>query len=157
MEKKLDSKYTRMLRAILNKSWRQHSTKPQLYGHLPTITKTIKIRRTRQAGHSWRSRDELISDLLLWTPSHGRAKVGRPARTYLQQCSARIFLTLWHEDDDIKRMVYIQSLFFSFFFFIWLNHIKYSYLIQIIFKQSYLAYRWDPNRCHQIGSEWTLE
>ena len=33
----------------------------------------------------WRSRDELISDVLLWTPSYGRAKAGRPARTYIQQ------------------------------------------------------------------------
>ena len=40
-EKKLDSNYTRMLRAILNKSWRQHLTKHQLYDHLPPITKTI--------------------------------------------------------------------------------------------------------------------
>ena len=37
------------------------------------------------AGHCWRSRDELISDVLLWTPTHGRAKAGRPARTYIQQ------------------------------------------------------------------------
>ena len=49
------------------------------------ITKTIKIRRTRHARHCWRSRDELISDLLLWTPSHGQAKGGRPDRTYIQQ------------------------------------------------------------------------
>ena len=41
MEKKLDGNYTRMLRAILNKSWRKHPTKQQLYGHLPPITKTI--------------------------------------------------------------------------------------------------------------------
>ena len=38
------------------------------YGHLPSITKTIQVRRTRHAGHCWRSRDELISDVLLWTP-----------------------------------------------------------------------------------------
>ena len=69
-----------MLRAILNKSWKQHPSKHQLYGLLPTITKTIKIRRTRHARHCWRSRDELISDILLWTPPHGRAKAGRPAR-----------------------------------------------------------------------------
>ena len=50
MEKKLDGNYTRMLRAILNKSWRQHSTKQQLYGHLQPITKTIQVRRTRHAG-----------------------------------------------------------------------------------------------------------
>ena len=85
LEKKLDGNYTRMLRAILNKSWRQHPTRHQLYGHLPPITKTIQVRRTRHAGHCWRSRDEFISDILLWTPTHGRAKAGRPARTYIQQ------------------------------------------------------------------------
>ena len=85
LEKKLDGNYTRMLRAILNKSWRQHPTRHQLYGHLPPITKTIQVRRTRHAGHCWRSRDELIRDVLLWTPTHGRAKAGRPARTYIQQ------------------------------------------------------------------------
>ena len=57
----------------------------QLYGHLPPITKTIQVRRTRHAGHCWRSRDELISDVLLWTPTYGRAKVGRPAWTYIHQ------------------------------------------------------------------------
>ena len=85
MDKKLDGNYTRRLRPILNKSWRQHPTKQQLYGHRLPITKTIKTRRTSHAGHCWRSRDELISDVLLWTPSHGRAKAGRPARTYTQQ------------------------------------------------------------------------
>ena len=85
LEKKLDGNYTRMLRAILNKSWRQHPTRHQLYGHLPPITKTIQVRQTRHAVHCWRSRDELIRDVLLWTPTHGRAKAGRPARTYIQQ------------------------------------------------------------------------
>ena len=74
-----------MLRAILNKSWRQHPTRHQLYGHLPPITKTIQVRRTRHAGHCWRSKDELITDVLLWTPTYGQAKAGRPARTYIQQ------------------------------------------------------------------------
>ena len=85
LEKKLDGNYTRMLRAILNKSWQQHPTRHQLYGHLPPITKTIQVRRTRHAGHCWRSRDELIRDVLLRIPTHGRAKAGRPARTYIQQ------------------------------------------------------------------------
>ena len=84
MEKKLDGNYTRMLQSILNKSWRQHPTKQQLYGHLPPITKTIKIRRTRHARHCWRSRDELLSDVLLWTASHGWAKAGQPAQTNIQ-------------------------------------------------------------------------
>ena len=85
MEKELHGNYTRMLRGILNKSWGQHPTKQQLYGHQPPITKTIKVRRVE---HCWRSRDELISDVFLWTPSHGRAEAGRSARTYIQQLSA---------------------------------------------------------------------
>ena len=80
MEKNIDGINARMLRAILNNAWRQHATKQQLYGHLPPIKKTIKIRRTRHAEHCWRSRGEFIRDVLLWTPSHGRAKSGRPVR-----------------------------------------------------------------------------
>ena len=90
LEKKRDGNYTRMLRAILNKFWRQHPTKHQQNGHLPPITKTIQARRTRYARHCWRSRDELISDVLLWTPAYGQAKARRPARTYIQQlCELR--------------------------------------------------------------------
>ena len=74
-----------MLRAILNKSWRQHPARHQLYGHLPPITKTIQVRRTIHAGHCRRNKDELISDVLLWTPAYGQPKAGRPARTYIQQ------------------------------------------------------------------------
>ena len=60
-------------------------TKHQLYGHLPPIMKTIQVRRTRHAGHCWRSRDELISDVLLWTPTYSRAKAGQQTQTYIQQ------------------------------------------------------------------------
>ena len=85
LEKKLGGNYTRMLRAIMNRSLRQHPTKEQLSGNLPPITKTVQIRRTTHAWHCWRSRDELISDVLLWTPSHGRTEAERPARTYILQ------------------------------------------------------------------------
>ena len=43
LEKKLDGNYTRMLRAVLNKSWRQHPTRHQLYGHLPPSRKLYKL------------------------------------------------------------------------------------------------------------------
>ena len=82
---KLDGNYARMLLAILNRSWQQHPTQPQLYGHLPPITKTIQARRTRHAGHCWRSKDEIVSDVLLGTPAYGQSKAGRPARTFIQQ------------------------------------------------------------------------
>ena len=114
MEKKLDGNYTRMLPAVWNKSWRQHPTKQQLYGHQLSISKTIQVRLTRHAGHCERSKDELISDILQWTPSHRLAKGGRPARTYIQQFCAntgyrledilaregqRGMLAAWHNDD----------------------------------------------------------
>ena len=79
------SPYKDMLWEILNRSWRQHPTRHKVYGHLPPVMKTIQVRWTRHAGHCWRSRDVLISDVLLWTPTYGRAKAGRPARTYMQQ------------------------------------------------------------------------
>ena len=85
LEKKLDGNYTRILQPILNKSWQQHPTRRQLYGHLPPVTKTIQAKRTRHAGHCWRSKDEIVSDVLLWTPTYGQSKAGRPAQTYIQQ------------------------------------------------------------------------
>ena len=63
---------------------KQHPTK-QLYGHLPPISKTIQIRRTRHVGHFLSCKNELISYILQWTFSHRRASVGWPAGTYLQQ------------------------------------------------------------------------
>ena len=85
LEKKLDGNYTRMLRAILNKSWRQTPKDTSCTATCLPSQKTIQIRRTRHAGHWCRSKDELISDVLQWTPTYGQAKAGRPARTYIQQ------------------------------------------------------------------------
>ena len=51
----------------------------------PTTHHENYQRRIRLVGHNWRSRDDLISDVLLWTPTYGRAEAGRPARTYIQQ------------------------------------------------------------------------
>ena len=52
--------------------------------HLLTITKTVQIRQIRHAGDYWRSKDKLINDVLLWTPSHGRAKFGLQLEPYQQ-------------------------------------------------------------------------
>ena len=84
LEKKLDGNYIRMLRAILNKSWQQHPTRHQLYGHLPPITKTIPVRPTRHAGHCWRSRDELIRRCTLMDPHtrHAQKQDDQHERTF---------------------------------------------------------------------------
>ena len=85
LEKRLDGNYTRMLRAILNKSWQQHPTKAPTIRSPTTYHETIQARQTRHAGHCWRSKDEIVSDVLLWTPAYGQSKAGWPARTYIQQ------------------------------------------------------------------------
>ena len=79
--------WRKSLKATTQECCEQYWTSPEgstpQSSSLPPIKKTIKIRRTRHAGHCWRSRDELINDILQWTPSYGRA--GRPGRTYIQQ------------------------------------------------------------------------
>ena len=62
-----------------------------------TLHKTIVVRpptsrltnhpsyRTRQMRHCWRSKDEFINHVHLWTPKHGCAIVGQPAKTYIHQ------------------------------------------------------------------------
>ena len=113
-----------MLRAILNKSWRQHPTRRQLYGHLPPITKTIQVRRARHAGHCWRSRDELLVTYSYGPPHMAKQKQDdRPELTYSsyvrtqdvtqKTCRRRwtigrsgerwsriSVLAVWHDDDD---------------------------------------------------------
>ena len=127
LEKKLDSNYARMLRAMLNKSWRQHPTRHPLYDHLPPITKTIQARRTRHAGHCWRSRDELICDILLWlgksrtTSSNIHAAAVRIRDVALKTCRKRwtigrsgergsgiSVLAAWHDDDEFKTKPYFD-------------------------------------------------
>ena len=51
LETKLSGTYTRMLRAVLDISWKKHPTKEFLYGNLPPILKTSKQRRLRFDGH----------------------------------------------------------------------------------------------------------
>ena len=55
LEKKIDGGYTRMLRTALNRSWKDHPTNEELYGHIPAISKSLQQQRMRFAGHCWRS------------------------------------------------------------------------------------------------------
>ena len=45
----------------------------------------IKEGKTRFAGHCYRGKDEVVSDLILWTPKHVKAKVRRPSKTHTKQ------------------------------------------------------------------------
>ena len=47
------------------------------------VPKIMHIRRIRQEGHCWSSKDQLIIDVFLWLPAHGHTRVGRSAKTYI--------------------------------------------------------------------------
>ena len=85
LEKKIDGAYTRMLRTALNRSWKDHPTNEELYGHIPPISKSLQQHRIRFAGHCWHSKEELAGDVLLWKPTHGHQARGRPKKTYIDQ------------------------------------------------------------------------
>ena len=110
--------------------------------------KTIQVRRTRHAGHCWRSKDELLSDVLLWTPTYGQAKAGRQARTYihvriqdvaLKTCQKRwmigrsgergsgISALATQHDDDIYIYIYI----YIYIFFYYVNFKLSRFLVNI--------------------------
>ena len=76
LEKMLDGNWARILRALLDNSWKQYPTKHQLYGYLPLISRIIQVQRMRQPGFCWRSKDKFISEILLWTLSYGHTRVG---------------------------------------------------------------------------------
>ena len=59
---KLDGIYTIMPRACLKKSWKKHPLKQQV-----TFFHTNWVRWAKHTVHSWRSKDEIISEVLLWT------------------------------------------------------------------------------------------
>ena len=46
------------------------------------FSQTTQVRRTRHVGHSWICKDERILNDFLWIPSHRRASISRPIRTY---------------------------------------------------------------------------
>ena len=79
IRKKLDVNYTKKLRAVLDKSWKQHPAKQLLNGHFPPIKETILERPARHAVYYWWGKDEIINDFLPGTPTYGRTSVGWPA------------------------------------------------------------------------------
>ena len=97
--KGLDGVYTRMLRRVLNVSWKSHTTNTVLYGSTPKLTTTIKQRRLRFAGHVHRNDQQPAQHLLFWTPSYGKRYQGRPHTVYHQDLCEDTGLGL----DELRR------------------------------------------------------
>ena len=88
LDKKLDRAYTKMLRVVKNVTWSQCMTNEVLYAGLPRISTTTRKRCHRFSGHCWRSKNEDVSDLVLWEPKHGKRSVGRRAHTFVDLLEA---------------------------------------------------------------------
>ena len=74
-----------MLRVVLSFTWRYSITNDDLYGKLSKITAVLKDRRLRSVEHMWRTKEELVCQLLIWKPKQGTRKRGKPAITYVDQ------------------------------------------------------------------------
>ena len=62
MEKKLDEKYTKILRNVSKKSWKLHSRKLKLYDHLSRITKAMQVEQNMLG---WRIKDKITTCLCI--------------------------------------------------------------------------------------------
>ena len=83
LEKKLYGNYQRMLCAVLNPGSNTPQNSSCMASHLKNHHRWTK--------RCWRSKNELISDILLYTPTHGCANVDQPAITFLYQlCGHRM-------------------------------------------------------------------
>ena len=112
----LDGCYTRLLRSALNIKWKAHVTNEQLYEDLPKVSDKIKKRRLQFAGHCLRSSGQVVSDLVLWKPVHGKRGAGRPIMTYVdllcqdtRQTPAEIKTcmenrSVWRAITDVRQM-----------------------------------------------------
>ena len=68
MEKSLDGCYTNLLKRVKNLNWRDHPTLQQIYDGLPRISSVLSARILSFAGHCFRAKGEVISELILWCP-----------------------------------------------------------------------------------------
>ena len=83
LNRSLNGCYTRMLRAALNVPWRQHITNDVLYGNIPRVGDRVAARRMELAGHCLRHPEIPANITLLWEPTHGGGRRGRPTTSYV--------------------------------------------------------------------------
>ena len=88
LDKKLDGAYTKMLRVVRDMTWQKHITNEVLYAGLPRISTTVQERRLRFTGHCWKIKNEVVRDLVLWEPKHGKRSIGGRARTIVDLLEA---------------------------------------------------------------------
>jgi hypothetical protein len=72
-----------MLRMVTNVTWRDKVRNEVLYGNLLRVSKKIRERRLRLAGHCIRNNELKANDLVLWEPPQGKPSRGSQKLTYV--------------------------------------------------------------------------
>ena len=93
LRRKIDGCYIKLLRMVLNVSWRDKISNKILYNVMPLITDVIAIRRMRIAGHCLRHNDKIANNLILWGPKFGRRNRRRHKFSYIDNLN---------EDTDLN-------------------------------------------------------
>ena len=86
----MDGVYAKMLSAVTNVTWQKHIANDVLYAGLARISTTIRERLLSFKGHCWRSKNEVVSDLVLWEPKHSKRSVGGQALTFVDLLEADV-------------------------------------------------------------------
>ena len=93
-----DGTYTKMLRAVLSKSWNQHPTKQQIYGHLPPISYTKEDKQ-----QMWDSAGKVRTNSLVtffYRPLHIDVPVFANQQGLIYYCSVRIQDVVWKDCQE---------------------------------------------------------
>ena len=91
---------SKLLRMVLNVSWRDKISNKILYNGMTLITDVIASRRMRISGHCLRHNDEIAHNLILWEPKFGRSNRGRQQYSYIDKLK---------EDTDLKDIYEIRK------------------------------------------------
>ena len=83
LDKMLDGAYSKVLRVVKNVTWRQRIPNEVLCAGLPMISTSVREMCLWFSSHCWRSKNEVVSDLIPWKPKHGKRSVGGQARTFV--------------------------------------------------------------------------
>ena len=62
---------------VLNIHWKNKIMNDILYGELERLSNKIRRRVLQFAGHCLRREEDIVSDLVLWQPTHGTRRRGR--------------------------------------------------------------------------------
>ena len=74
---RLNGSYKRLLRITHNVDWRAHARNSFLYGSgtIPPLPQTIAKTTLRFAGHAFRAKDQLVTDIMMFEPRPTASKL----------------------------------------------------------------------------------